>query len=95
MSYGALTDLEFDLKLNSQGETKKLKMPPTAYMKFDDKLKKFVLFVTPWQFSGMGGQKGEEYWILGAQFLQNYYSIYDFKNNKIGLVESKTSKIIE
>jgi len=28
---------------------------------------------------------------MGAQFLQNYYSIYDFKNKKIGLVESNTA----
>ena len=44
-------------------------MPPPAYMKFDEKLKEFVLFITPWNFFGMGGKKGEEYWILGAQFL--------------------------
>lgn len=36
----------------------------------------------------------EEYWVLGAQFLQNYYSIYDFKDHKIGLVESVTSRMI-
>ena len=40
----------------------------------------------------MGGQPGEEYWVLGAQFLQNYYTIYDFDKKKIGLVESKTTK---
>ena len=28
-------------------------------------------------------------WVLGAQFLQNYYSIYDFKNHRIGLIQSK------
>jgi len=27
-------------------------------------------------------------WVLGAQFLQNYYSIYDFENHRIGLIES-------
>ena len=26
---------------------------------------------------------------MGDIFLQNYYSIYDFANNKVGLVESK------
>ena len=35
----------------------------------------------------------EEYWVLGAQFLQNYYSMYDFKEHKIGLVESVTSRM--
>ena len=27
-------------------------------------------------------------WVLGAQFLQNYYSIYDFEKHRIGLVGS-------
>lgn len=36
----------------------------------------------------------EEYWVLGAQFLQNYYSMYDFKEHKIGLVESVSSRML-
>jgi len=50
----------------------------------------YLLF-TPWEFKGLGRKEGEEYWILGAQFLQNYYSMYDFGKKKIGLVESVTS----
>ena len=34
-----------------------------------------------------------EYWVLGAQFLHNYYTIYDFQKHQIGLVESMTSAI--
>ena len=34
-----------------------------------------------------------EYWVLGAQFLHNYYTIYDFQKHQIGLVESMTSLI--
>jgi hypothetical protein len=41
----------------------------------------------------LGGKEGEEYWVLGAQFLQNYLTIYDFADKKIGLIESKTSVI--
>ena len=41
----------------------------------------------------MGGKEGEEYWVMGAQFLQNYYSIYDFKEKKVGLVLSTTSRV--
>jgi len=25
-----------------------------------------MLLLTPWDFAGMGGKKGEEYWVLGA-----------------------------
>lgn len=51
------------------------------------------IMITPWEYMGIGGNKNDEYWVLGDQFLQNYYSIYDFKEKKIGLVESVTSKI--
>jgi len=52
------------------------------------------LLLTPWDFKGLGSkQKGEDYWVLGAQFLKNYYSMYDFKQKKIGLVESVTSQL--
>lgn len=52
-----------------------------------------MLLINPWEFQGLGGKEGEEYWVLGAQFLQNYLTIYDFGEKKIGLVESKTSVI--
>ena len=59
----------------------------------DGQMSCWLLF-TPWDFVGLGGkEKGEEYWVLGAQFLKNYYSIYDFKNKKIGLVESKSAQV--
>ena len=33
-----------------------------------------------------------DYWILGQPFLRKYYSIYDIKNSRIGLVEAASSK---
>lgn len=35
------------------------------------------------------GMFGRNMWILGNNFLSNYYSIYDLENQRIGLVESK------
>ena len=55
-----------------------------------------LLMILPWQFDGMrnnGGKEGEEYWLLGGKFLQNYYTVFDFESKKIGLIESKTSEI--
>ena len=69
-------------------------MPIQAFMKLDgDYVNSSWLLLTPWdEFGGLGGKPGEEnYWVLGAQFLQNYYSIYDFGKSKIGLVESSSS----
>ena len=52
-----------------------------------------MLMINPWEFAGLGGKEGEEYWVLGAQFLHHYYTVYDYKEKKIGLVESKSSMI--
>lgn len=35
------------------------------------------------------GDGGSQNWLLGAQFMQNYYSIFDYEKKKIGLVPSK------
>ena len=80
--------------LNAEGATKTFEMPRHAYMKLDPRQpgRGYLLF-TPWNFAGLGGKPDEEYWVLGAQFLQNYYTMYDFKDKKIGLVESSTSTI--
>ena len=77
---------------NAKGDTKEFEMPKQAYMKLDEKRPGIaLLMLTPWQFKGLGKEKGEEYWILGTQFLQNYYTIYHFGQKKIGLIESVTS----
>ena len=70
-------------------------MPRQAYMKFayQGQEEGCMMLINPWNFSGLGGKKGDEYWVLGAQFLQHYYTIYDYGEKKIGLVESKTSLI--
>ena len=94
----SLPTLEFDLIQGPNMKSKIFKMPPQAYMmpqldKRTGQLACHLLF-TPWDFRGIGSkQKGEDYWVLGAQFLKNYYSIYDFENKKVGLVESVTSTI--
>ena len=71
-------------------------MPKEAYMMYKEKDGEHMCFLllSPSEFKGIGkASKEEEYWILGAQFLQNYYSIYNFEAGTIGLVESKSSKI--
>ena len=93
--YDALPDLEFNVILNEKGQKGLVKMPRQAYMKFatDGQQTGCMLMINPWNFAGLGGKEGEEYWVLGAQFLQHYYTIYDYNAKKIGLVESKTGLI--
>jgi len=42
-------------------------MPPHAYLKREEQQPEIAwLLLTPWDFAGLGGKKGEEYWVLGA-----------------------------
>ena len=87
-------DIEFNMVKNQQGETATIRMPHHAYIKRSmQNPTNYFLLINPWNFMGMGGKEGEEYWVMGAQFLQNYYSMYNFKDKKVGLVESVTSMI--
>ena len=66
--YDALPDLEFNVILNAKGEQGVIKMPRQAYMKFatDGQQTGCMLMINPWNFAGLGGKAGEEYWVLGA-----------------------------
>jgi len=101
-----LPKMKFTLVQNEKGDTKDVFMPRHSYMKIDpgitavgkeDGKRHMVarLLFTPWEFAGLGGKEGEEYWVLGAQFLQNYYTMYDFKTKKVGIIESVSSSIDE
>lgn len=93
---GDLPSIELNLMLKESGETRSIYMPPQAYLRSDSKHpNNFFLLISPWQFMGLGGRPGEEYWVMGAQFMQNYYTIFDFQNKKIGLVESITSAMAD
>ena len=39
----------------------------------------------------IGARYGESYWLLGDQFMQRYYTIYDVKGERVGLIESNNS----
>lgn len=36
----------------------------------------------------VGARYDESYWIMGDQFLQNYYTIFDVEQGKVGLIQS-------
>ena len=39
----------------------------------------------------IGANYGENYWVMGAQFMQAQYTIYDYDKWRVGLVESSNS----
>ena len=39
----------------------------------------------------VGANYGDNYWIMGDQFMQKYYTIYDHAGWRMGLVESKNT----
>lgn len=55
-TYGRLQEIEFNVLVNEKQEIKKVRIPPPSYLKYDDTKQRFVLFITPWQFAGMGGK---------------------------------------
>ena len=66
---------------------KQFDLPKESYMQHDgNKCQKLRLTPTTEKF---GVNSATQYWILGDIFLQNYYSIYDYPNKRIGLIESK------
>ena len=92
-----LAPLTFTLK-DVNGKDRVLEMPESALIKKSDNMSNdnaAWLLLQPWDSAGLGLQTHEEAWVLGDLFLQNYYSVYDYDKKKIGLVESKTSKVGE
>ena len=86
------------LQLNIAG--KAFNMPVEAWMSFEEKQrieqdesdavnlpqpKNCRLLMYPYDISMTATYK----WVLGVQFLQNFYTIYDPEKKRIGLVESK------
>ena len=93
--YDNLASLKFNFVADETETAKEFEMPKQAYMSFQQQGEHSAckLMIRPWKFDGPGKKEGDDYWILGVQFLKNFYTIYDFKNKKVGLVESKTSVI--
>lgn len=74
-------------------------MPRDSFLrKDDDGIDHCKLLLTPSDMDTSGsrsasgdffGDSGSTNWLLGDQFLQNFYSIYDFDKKRVGLVEAK------
>lgn len=79
---------------------KELAMPKESFFKFDDidgtGVCKLTLTASDMDTSGQTsvnsaffGEGGSQNWLLGAQFMQNYYTIFDNEKKRVGLVPSK------
>jgi hypothetical protein len=66
---------------------KTLSIPRELYMR-DKGDGKCRLLLNPNDMQ-VGANYGDNYWIMGDQFMQKYYTIYDHANWRMGLVESK------
>lgn len=73
------------LMLNINGHD--FKLPVDAWMSYDanNKNKECKILMHPYDISMTATYK----WVVGIQFLQNFYSIYDIGNKRVGLIEAK------
>lgn len=60
-------------------------LPASNYIGWDANSEKCKLLLNPFNT----GFANENKWVLGVEFLQQYYSIFDFENHRIGLVDSR------
>ena len=44
-------------------------------------------------FMEMSGSNA--FWIMGIPFFQNYYSVFDIENQRVGFAESKISNLVQ
>lgn len=86
--YNALPSLQFKVFADSKdlGKGKPITLPREVYMKNKGN-GKCNLLLNPNDMQ-IGARYGENYWIMGDQFMQAYYTIYDHQKNRVGLVES-------
>ena len=80
--FNALKPLQ--LKVND----KFLTLPKEAWMSYDEDRKenqKCKILMHPYDISMTTTYK----WVIGIQFLQNFYSIFDIENKRVGLIEAK------
>lgn len=80
---------------------KELAMPKESFFKIDDEAGpsgqcKLTLTASDMDTTGQTtvsgaffGEGGSQNWLLGAQFMQNYYTIFDYDKKRVGLVPAK------
>jgi hypothetical protein len=78
-SYAALPDIQLGFAPKEGDSGKMFTLPKESYMKKSGENGCDFLKLTPTN-EKFGKGNAEDYWILGDIFLQNYYSIYDFRN---------------
>lgn len=88
--YSTLPALKFSIFATGQDTTgKQFSLPKETYMK-DEGAGKCQLLLNPNDMQ-IGARYGENYWIMGDQFMQAYYTIYDHEKWRVGLIESKNT----
>lgn len=96
-SYSKCKDLpDLLLEFKSDHSGKLFKLPASKYLVLNDPWTReyiFALQPSPLTLQVPGSkEKDKPYWILGDAFLSEYYSIYDYPRQRIGLIETSTTQ---
>lgn len=92
-SYEELPDIDIGLATDDRRDKSKwFTLPKESYMSKNENGSCKQMLLTP-SNEKFGKGASSDYWILGDIFLQNYYSIYDFPNGKVGLIDSRAGGV--
>lgn len=89
--YNALPAIQFKIygDTKDRSSAKPITIPREVYIKNKGD-GKCNLLLNPNDMQ-IGARYGENYWIMGDQFMQAYYTIYDHAKMRVGLVESSNT----
>lgn len=89
--YKELPDIEIKI-IKSATETFTFVIDKEEYMVPTDKSTVYLFGVQPMDFEASGASTDDgNYWIVGLLLLKKYYTVYDFENERVGIVEAAPS----